>query len=82
MREGYVTINSVGDAHTAVPVSAVTGGPHVNWKHVDGPLMTWAGHLHWLTLGERLRIWLGWTTVDDVACTRWPKLAALRAIHS
>jgi hypothetical protein len=64
-----------------VQTSAITDGPHVEWRHVDGPLMTWASHLHWLTLSERVRIWVGLTTVDRVACSRWPRLAVLRAFE-
>jgi len=40
----------------SVPKEAIASGPSVNWKHVDGPLMTWAGHLHWLTWGERMNL--------------------------
>ena len=40
------------------------------------------GGLHWLTLGERLRIFFRRATVDQIACERWPHLAKLRAIHS
>lgn len=53
-------------------------GPRVNWKHVDGPLMGWAGEVHWLTLWERLLLALRLTTVDAVACERWPHLAGER----
>ncbi len=58
--------------------NAFTEGPHVNWDHIDGPLMTWATHLHWLTWEERLRIWLRMTTVDQIACERWPYTAMRR----
>lgn len=82
MREGWVTVASVGDAHLSVPVSEVTSGPHVQWRHIDGPLMTWAGEMHWLTWQERLRVFFGRATVDQIACERWPHLAKLREIHS
>ena len=39
--------------------------PYINWKHIDGPLLyTSEGQLHWLTLRERFRCWLG---LDDMA---------------
>jgi hypothetical protein len=78
MREGWVTTHRIGDAQIGVPLSAIMGGPHVTWKHVDGPLMTWAGELHWLTFRERLRIFFRRATVDQIACERWPHLAKLR----
>ena len=62
-----------------VPNEAITDGPHVQWNHIDGPLMTWAGGLHWLTGWERLGIWMGLTSVDAVAIKRFPRRAAIRA---
>jgi hypothetical protein len=62
----------------SVPNEAITRGPHVQWNHVDGPLMSWAGEIHWLTVGQRIRVALGMATVDEIACTRWPYLARLR----
>lgn len=62
-----------------VPEAAILSGPDVTWKHIDGPLMHWAGNTHWLTFGERLRIFLGIATVDQVACSRWPHLEKARA---
>jgi len=62
-----------------VPHSAILEGPHVNWKHIDGPLMSWAGEIHRLTLKERADIWLfGQKMVDDIASRRWPHLVRLR----
>jgi hypothetical protein len=63
----------------AVPNEAVTSGPHVEWKHIDGPFMTWAGDCHWLTFGERLRVFFGLATVDAIASERWPHIAKRRA---
>lgn len=64
--------------NVSVPNEAVTAGPHVQWNHIDGPLMTWAGHLYWLTWGERIRIALWLTTVDKIASERWPYTAMRR----
>lgn len=62
-----------------VPVEAVTDGPHVQWGHIDGPLMTWAGVVEWLTWRQRFAIWTHRKTVDEVACEQWPWLADLRS---
>lgn len=77
MRDGWVEV-SLG---MSVPIEAVQQPPHVNWRHIDGPLMTWAGHLHWLTWRQRLALWFGRTTLTDVACKQWPHLAAIRAAN-
>jgi hypothetical protein len=40
----------------------------VNWKHIDGPLMTLAdGQLKWLTLRERFMHWIGRWSLEDIA---------------
>ena len=77
LRSGYSCVDAASGL--GVPNEAVTSGPTVEWRHIDGPLMFWAGHIHWLTFKERLRIWLRLTTVDGVASARWPHLSALRA---
>lgn len=63
---------------TAVPREAIMEGPHVTWDHIDGPLMTWAGELHWLTWRERVLIALRLSSVDRVADRVWPHLARHR----
>jgi hypothetical protein len=62
----------------SVPNKAIAAGPYVTWKHIDGPLMHWAGSLHWLTTRERLRIFFRLATVDQIACERWPHLQRAR----
>jgi hypothetical protein len=38
--------------------------PDIVWNHIDGPLLYFRnGELHWLTLWERLRHWMG---LEDV----------------
>ena len=64
--------------NVSVPNEAITAGPHVQWSHTDGPLMSWAGHIHWLTWSERIRIALRMTTVDKIASERWPYTAMRR----
>ncbi len=54
-----------------VRVDALHDEPHINWRHVDGPLMSWAGRLHWLTRTERLRMWLGLETPRTIAARRF-----------
>jgi hypothetical protein len=73
-REGWVTVGS----NVSVPKSAIVDGPSVRWRHIDGPLLEWAGQMHWLTLAERLAVWLRLKTVDEIATARWPRLAWLR----
>lgn len=64
--------------HVYVPIKAIEAGPEMVWKHIDGPLLCWAGEMHWLTPGERVRIFFRLATVDQIACERWPHLAKLR----
>lgn len=65
--------------NVSMPYEAFTEGPSINWKHIDGPLMHWAGHIHWLTFRERIRFALGFVTIDELGCARWPHLAKARA---
>lgn len=62
-----------------VPISAITDGPSVQWNHIDGPLLSWAGLMHWLTWRERFAVWIGRKTIDDIAYARWPHLQRARA---
>lgn len=33
--------------------------PSIQWNHIDGPLLHMrSGEIHWLTIWERLRMWL------------------------
>ena len=33
--------------------------PFIKWKHIDGPVLCLRnGEMHWLTLWDRLRVWL------------------------
>lgn len=41
--------------------------PSINWRHIDGPLLYRRdGQLHWLTLWERLRCWLGYDDANSL----------------
>lgn len=60
-------------SEVSMPREAYLAEPHVIWKHIDGPLMTWAGQLHWLTCRERAAIWFGLATVEDIAQKQWPE---------
>jgi hypothetical protein len=58
-REEYVYENGVGYPKGIEP--------KVNWKHIDGPLLyTSDAGLHWLTYRERVKLWLGWTTIREI----------------
>jgi hypothetical protein len=38
--------------------------PYIKWKHIDGPLLVCRnGAMHWLTWGDRIRMWAG---LDDI----------------
>ena len=61
-----------------MPIAAITDGPNVQWNHIDGPLLTWAGELHWLTWRERFSLLFRRSTIDAIASARFPHLARLR----
>lgn len=49
--------------------------PHLQRNHIDGPLLhARSGELHWLTWGERLRLWLGRTDAECLELERFPHL--------
>ncbi len=50
----------------AIPRESLLADPHVTWKHVGGPFLTWAGNTHWLTLRERLALWFKRTTIEAI----------------
>lgn len=36
--------------------------PYIQWNHIDGPLLVCSdGHLHWLTMHERMMLRFGFT---------------------
>lgn len=73
-REGWVEIvPGVG-----VPREAVTDGPYLQRNHIDGPLLHWAGHMHWLTIRQRAALFFGLVTLDAIAVQQWPHLARIR----
>ena len=59
-RPGYVyDENGVG--------THIGAQPTINWDHVDGPLLYCSnGLLHWLTLRERFRLFVGWADIHDI----------------
>lgn len=61
-----------------VTCEAILAGPVVEWGHVDGPLMSWAGQMHWLTIWERVRISLRLSSVESVAKARFPHIERAR----
>ncbi|MGY3535404.1 hypothetical protein [Bradyrhizobium sp. USDA 4452] len=57
--------------------------PHINPKHIDGPLLCARdGRLHWLTMWERLRLWLGVETAESLEAKHWPALSNPSALSS
>lgn len=58
-RPGYVYRNGAG-----YPIGAE---PHINWKHIDGPLLHCSdGQLHWLTWRERFRLFSCLADIHDI----------------
>lgn len=52
-----------------------TARPEINWNHIDGPLLYYRdGQLHWLTLWERFRCWLGLDNAETIEAKRRPDL--------
>ncbi len=50
--------------------------PSINRKHIDGPLLFMRnGEMHWLTLWERLLLWLGKTDALALERKHRPHLA-------
>jgi hypothetical protein len=58
-------------SRVSMSIEAIYSDPHINWRHIDGPLMTWAGQMHWLTWKERFLLWLGRITIHDIARSRF-----------
>jgi hypothetical protein len=58
--------------------SAFLKAPQVRWNHVDGPLLEWACFMHWLTLWERLCLWMGLKSLDGIAEARFPEYRRLQ----
>lgn len=68
-RPGYV-YNAHGIGYPA------SSRPEIVWKHIDGPLLHYRdGQLHWLTLWERLRCWLGLDDALSLEAKRRPELS-------
>lgn len=68
MRHEYVEISPGVD----VSIEAAQASPKIR-RHVDGPLLSWAGHLHWLTWRERYLLWVGRETAESLAQRHWPR---------
>lgn len=61
---------------TLMPKEAFASAPVVQWNHVDGPLMTWAGRGHWLTWGERIMLFFRMTDLETIAFQRFHRRRA------
>jgi hypothetical protein len=67
LRPGYADIAP----GVSMPIEELRAPPHLNRNHIDGPLLSWGGQFHWLTLWERFALALGAYSVDDIAEMRW-----------
>jgi hypothetical protein len=51
--------------------------PYIKWEHIDGPLLVYSdGQMHWLTLWERFRCWLGKDDAESIQAKRRDDLRA------
>lgn len=58
-RPGCIYRNGVG--------TPIRQPAEINWKHIDGPLLYCSdGQLHWLTWGERIRLFIGLADIHDI----------------
>ncbi len=57
----------------SMPIEALYARPRINWRHIDGPMLMWAGNVHWLTWRERIAFWFGRATAESIAQSRWPE---------
>ena len=64
--------NHVNRMGLELPVAAFRAPAYLNSKHIDGPLLSWAGQLHWLTWTERIALRLGLRTIEQIAEKVWP----------
>jgi hypothetical protein len=49
--------------------------PDINWNHIDGPLLHFRnGEMHWLTLRERFRCWIGLDDALSLEARHRPRL--------
>jgi hypothetical protein len=56
----------------------VDAKPEIVWDHIDGPLLYFRdGQLHWLTLWERFRCWLGLDDAASIEAKRRPDLIGM-----
>lgn len=59
---------------------AISSRPHINRRHIDGPLLSFRdGQLHWLTLWERLLLVLGFTDAERLELKLRPNLMKVRS---
>ena len=54
-----------------MPIEALLADAEINFNHVDGPYLQWAGVIHWLSLRERFAVFIGRTTANDLAQKHW-----------
>ncbi len=48
-------------------VTSESHEPEIQWNHIDGPLLRCSdGHIHWLTLWERVQFHLGLTDLEKL----------------
>jgi hypothetical protein len=57
----------------AMPREAFRAPPTINSRHIDGPVLQWAGQMHWLTWRELLAVWFWLEDAESLAQKHWPQ---------
>lgn len=53
----------------------ISSRPHINRRHIDGPLLTFRdGQMHWLTMWERILLALGLMDAEKLELKLRPNL--------
>jgi hypothetical protein len=68
-----VANDDTGRMLVSVRGAALAEPPVILWSHIDGPLLSWATHLHWLTWWERICVFFGGESAESLAQKRWPQ---------
>ena len=46
--------------------------PYIRYGHVDGPILIMRnGGCKWLSISERIKLWFGIVTLEDLECMYW-----------
>lgn len=57
---------------------AILAGPHKAFDDKGDMLIEWAGAMYWPTISDRIRLFFGFATIDEIAEVRMPHLSEKR----